>query len=487
MVIGRIFYSAFFALAFSGCFLFSVGVVFAHGGEEHATLPSEVRVCHALSDAERGACYSAICAGQEVGECLEDIVDAAMVGSGPNFAHAVLSDLVRIAAPSDDDVLAQMVGYTLAQRIGRSLALRYVEGGPTAFMDCGSDFYYGCSYGFFSETLLLRDSTPLDNANAICTSYSSDRVIYEMCIHKMGHMFMKHGDYALTPALTLCDAISPAFQVYCWDGVFMENVNEFFVSDGVRGDGFIIDDPFSPCSTAAAQHREQCYKNHGRYLVDWFEGSPFNVLDVCSDVVDGYAELCRHSVADASSGIESHHTHAGGMGGYEGADSRPWFQRVIDFITSFVTSLFGGYGSEVEEGVEYADETGAYDRSVVDADAPSIVLPDGVLSPDFAYRSIIVYEEGAYVPSEVYITAGERVLWVNQDRVFWPAANLHPTHREYPGSGITKCDTDERSMIFDACEALGPGAAYAFTFNEVGAWQFHDHINPQAVGTVIVE
>lgn len=90
------------------------------------------------------------------------------------------------------------------------------------------------------------------------------------------------------------------------------------------------------------------------------------------------------------------------------------------------------------------------------------------------------------MPSAVSVRAGERVLWVNEDQVFWPAANLHPTHRQYPGSDIVKCDTDERSMIFDACEAMGRGAAYAFTFRTAGQWQFHDHINPQATGTVIV-
>ena len=70
--------------------------------------------------------------------------------------------------------------------------------------------------------------------------------------------------------------------------------------------------------------------------------------------------------------------------------------------------------------------------------------------------------------------------------MFWPASNLHPTHTVYPGSNITKCDTSDRTRLFDACEAMGPDARYSFIFTEVGEWRFHDHINPQATGTIIV-
>ena len=81
-----------------------------------------------------------------------------------------------------------------------------------------------------------------------------------------------------------------------------------------------------------------------------------------------------------------------------------------------------------------------------------------------------------------------RLLGVNQDegRSFWPASNIHPTHSAYPGSGIEKCSTGGKGSVFDACEPLSSGARYSFIFNQVGQWRFHDHINPQATGTVIV-
>ncbi|MEK6824273.1 MAG: hypothetical protein AABY02_00300, partial [Nanoarchaeota archaeon] len=63
----------------------------------------------------------------------------------------------------------------------------------------------------------------------------------------------------------------------------------------------------------------------------------------------------------------------------------------------------------------------------------------------------------------------------------------HPSHKNYPGSDIAKCGTSEASTIFDACKGLAQGESYSFTFNEVGSWNYHDHLNPNLRGTVIVE
>ena len=98
---------------------------------------------------------------------------------------------------------------------------------------------------------------------------------------------------------------------------------------------------------------------------------------------------------------------------------------------------------------------------------------------------VIYYVNGTYVPDTVHVAMGSDVKWVNEDDAFWPASNLHPTHIAYPDSGIMKCYTSQRETLFDACEVLGCGAEYAFTFNKTGQWRFHDHINPKATGTII--
>ena len=101
-------------------------------------------------------------------------------------------------------------------------------------------------------------------------------------------------------------------------------------------------------------------------------------------------------------------------------------------------------------------------------------------------EATIRYIDGEYIPDTVHISVGGSVTWINESQVFWPASNLHPTHRAYPGSDISKCNTEERESLFDACEAKGTNETYTFKFNEPGQWRFHDHINPQATGTVVV-
>ena len=524
MFVGKFFNSIFFVFILFGGFLFSVGAVYAHGDEDHSGLVSEVNVCHSLSEEEKTDCYAFLCEEGMTSECAEDVVDAAMEGSGPKFATAVLYDL---------DDRFNVDAHALAQRMGRNL----VDTG--SFGDCLHDFHYGCHYGFFQESVArLGDEeahAQLDAMIGFCgvhnvedpvdvrlkrgkCHYQAGKIFAvvtdicesvlmgggsEMCYHKMGHMFMKQYEHKFAPALSLCSALPSASLAHCWDGVFMENVNEFFFSQGEGGDGFLVDDPFAPCNNLAEQHREQCYKNHGRYLIDWFEGAPFDVLEACSGI-DAYAEVCRHSIEDASSGADSHHTHGG-----EGAGSRSWFQKIIDFIVG----LFSDGGS-LNRAVGSSDDDRRATGEVVLPDRPSaaaevmlpeqfvpqpveqsdldvvsvlsLVFPDGVSPSEVEHSAMISYENGQFVPNEVRIKPGQSVLWVNEDQVFWPAANLHPTHREYPGSDIAQCGTDGRFVIFDACEAMGPGAAYAFQFNEIGEWKFHDHINPKATGTVIV-
>lgn len=510
----RFFHAIFFVFVLFGCFLFSVGVVYAHGDEDHSGLASEVDVCHSLSEAEQRACYTSLCEEGMTSECAEDIVDAAMEGSGPQFATVVLYDL---------DGYFDVDAYALAQRMGRGL----VDGG--SFAECLHDFHYGCHYGFFQESVArLGDEeayAQLDAMIGFCGStvdvedtavrlkrgkchYQAGKIFAaateachidlaagnaDACYHKMGHMFMKQYEHRFAPALSLCSALPGASWAHCWDGVFMENVNEFFFSEGEGGDGFLADEPLAPCNALAEQHREQCYKNHGRYLIDWFEGAPFDASDICPDA-GAYAEVCRHSIEDARSGADSHHTHDGEDGDV-GADSRSWFQKIIDFIVGLFS---GGSSSEHGDGEHNATVVAALPERLPTPDQPaeqpelagvpalSRMFPDGVVPSEVEYSAVISYRDGRYVPDEVRVVPGQSVLWRNEDQVFWPAANLHPTHKEYPGSSILKCDTDERLMIFDACEAMGPGAAYAFQFNEVGEWKFHDHINPKATGTVIV-
>jgi plastocyanin len=74
---------------------------------------------------------------------------------------------------------------------------------------------------------------------------------------------------------------------------------------------------------------------------------------------------------------------------------------------------------------------------------------------------------------EITIKRGQTIEWINRDQDFrWPASNVHPSHEKYPD--------------FDPKEPIAPGQSWSFTFDQVGEWQFHDHLKPYFVGTVSV-
>lgn len=86
----------------------------------------------------------------------------------------------------------------------------------------------------------------------------------------------------------------------------------------------------------------------------------------------------------------------------------------------------------------------------------------------------VVIDENGFNPREIGIKKGGKVTWVNQSQnSVWPASNPHPIHTDYHG--------------FDALRGLANGESYSFTFDKVGSWKYHNHLNPSMRGEVKVE
>jgi len=87
-------------------------------------------------------------------------------------------------------------------------------------------------------------------------------------------------------------------------------------------------------------------------------------------------------------------------------------------------------------------------------------------------HTIFVGVDG-FAPGVITITAGDTVRWVNSGReLHWPASDFHPTHKNYAG--------------LDPLQAILPGGEWSFTFEKVGDWGIHDHLNSTLKGKVVV-
>ena len=103
-------------------------------------------------------------------------------------------------------------------------------------------------------------------------------------------------------------------------------------------------------------------------------------------------------------------------------------------------------------------------------------------------QNTIFYTDNGFSPSPLTVKLGETVFFVNESsNPFWPASAMHPTHIVYSGTSLEEHCPDVANESFDACSPIAAGSSWSFTFNKIGSWNYHDHLNASHFGKVIVE
>lgn len=112
--------------------------------------------------------------------------------------------------------------------------------------------------------------------------------------------------------------------------------------------------------------------------------------------------------------------------------------------------------------------------------------------------NVIEITSSGFTPQTLTISKGDIVTFINKDiEKHWPASANHPTHTAYPranydeagsyaGSLACVSEGQPKTGAFDACHGLAKGESWSFTFNEVGTWGYHDHLDSSLYGKVIV-
>ncbi|MBI3255537.1 MAG: cupredoxin domain-containing protein [Candidatus Andersenbacteria bacterium] len=112
-------------------------------------------------------------------------------------------------------------------------------------------------------------------------------------------------------------------------------------------------------------------------------------------------------------------------------------------------------------------------QPVVDSGATT-ASPAPVATAAATQGATIEVTDTGFTPPQVTVAPGTKVTFVNNGQALhWPASAPHPTHTALPG--------------FDAKKGLATGESYSFTFEKIGVWKFHDHLNPSIFGAVTVE
>ncbi len=87
---------------------------------------------------------------------------------------------------------------------------------------------------------------------------------------------------------------------------------------------------------------------------------------------------------------------------------------------------------------------------------------------------VVLVKDGSFSPAKLIVKKGTNVVFKNAGkRSHWPASDFHPTHGIYPE--------------FDPQEGIVAGENWEFKFEKPGKWKYHDHLEPEARGIIIVE
>ena len=98
---------------------------------------------------------------------------------------------------------------------------------------------------------------------------------------------------------------------------------------------------------------------------------------------------------------------------------------------------------------------------------------DGARTPSFDEKHEIVRTAAGFEPALLTIPVGTTVTFTtDRDEQFWPASDVHPNHLVY--------------RDFDPRRPLQPGESWSFTFDKVGDWRLHDHLESRASGMIRV-
>lgn len=80
---------------------------------------------------------------------------------------------------------------------------------------------------------------------------------------------------------------------------------------------------------------------------------------------------------------------------------------------------------------------------------------------------------GGFSPQQITIKKGEAVTWINDDTMQHQVNSApHPEHTDY--------------SPLNSIGLLNSGAQKSLTFPDAGTYHYHDHLNPQLFGAVVV-
>lgn len=146
----------------------------------------------------------------------------------------------------------------------------------------------------------------------------------------------------------------------------------------------------------------------------------------------------------------------------------------------------GGWVLAQNGVLNFGDEVA--DNGDINTVTPPPPAPSGGSNPPpIPGGALVKYTDAGYSPADVTIKKGQAVTWVNESsKNMWVASAIHPSHAVYEGTDLDEHCPDADNSSFDQCKGEPTGTNWSFTFNKVGVWRYHDHLDASKFGKVTV-
>lgn len=169
------------------------------------------------------------------------------------------------------------------------------------YSQCDSTCHGGCYHGTLEAYLKeknLEGEELTKHFPAVCGRQDDfeSPLVFNECLHGLGHAAMYVKDMDVPGSLALCDALSESnYQERCYSGVFMENSSS---STNIDHPGKYVkaEDPFFPCNWLGEKYSKICYRYQSSYFAlisnhDWNK-----VASLCMSVPQNYQDDCFRTI-----------------------------------------------------------------------------------------------------------------------------------------------------------------------------------------------
>lgn len=104
-------------------------------------------------------------------------------------------------------------------------------------------------------------------------------------------------------------------------------------------------------------------------------------------------------------------------------------------------------------------------------------------APVSAYT--VRYTPNGFSPATMTVPLGTTVTFIDETGAgMWVGSDEHPSHTGYDGTSRSEHCAAGATPSFDQCAR---SSSYEFTFAKAGTFDYHNHVNAQHHGSIVVE